>query len=502
MTVPASYPPHLVDALSRSFDAATVQRGLAYAEEGRARVEGVSRAEDGGLEVAGVCQGSLKKPYHQTLWLAREDDGRVFYEDSTCNCPVGDDCKHIVALLLTVLKDGGAGLTRFLEGGDGGAAEESPPATATDEFPEPSAEALGWLESLDVSAPAETTASARMPARGISGSYQLVYLLRTGFPGHPVQLALGKSRIMKTGGFGKPAPYRPQAYDLGGYRGPRDVIGEGDVEPLRLFLALQAGGSFYYNDSVELRGEPGALLLRQALRSGRLFLDGRMEEALRSAAPRPLVLAWKRNEAGLQELSLDLPPTVRWMPTWPLYFLDSAEGCVGELQSGLPAELLQQLIQAPPLNEADAPLARQRLQHIARDRAVELPLPEAAETTSAGQPEARLVLTEGRFRHRVMSATSPRHAIAELYFDYPEGIIVSGTPEPPPLIRHRDADGQWRSLQRDLESEAAVWRLLRQFDLESTPSRLPNFQRIDAAEEGLMPSRFDASGWLPLLSDG
>ena len=502
VTAAAPYPPHLVDALSRSFDAATVQRGLAYAVEGRAQVEGVKRSEDGGLEVAGVCQGSLKKPYRQTLWLAKEDDGRVFYEDSTCNCPVGDDCKHIVALLLTVLKDGGASLTRSLDGEDDDEGDEGAAATATDEFPEPSAEALGWLEGLDAPAPAPAAVSAKPAAKGVTGSYQLVYLLRTGFPGHPVQLALGKSRIMKTGGFGKPAPYRPQAYDLGGYRGPRDVVGESDVEPLRLFLALQAGGSFYYNDSVELRGEPGALLLRQAQRSGRLFLDGRMEDALRLAESRPLALAWKRNEAGLQELSVDLPPTMRWMPTWPLTFLDSAECCVGELHSELPPALLQQLIQAPPLNEADAPLARQRLQHIARERAIDLPLPQAAETESAGKPEARLVLTQGRFRHRVMSATNPRHAIAELYFDYPQGIIVSGAAEPSPLLRHRDADGQWRSLQRDLEAEAAVWRLLQQFDLESTPSRLPNFQRLDATEEGLMPSRFDASGWLPLLSDG
>jgi hypothetical protein len=43
---------------------------------------------------------------------------------------------------------------------------------------------------------------------------------------------------------------------------------DADIAPLRLFLALQAGGGYFYNDAVDLAGETGGLLLRLALATG------------------------------------------------------------------------------------------------------------------------------------------------------------------------------------------------------------------------------------------
>ena len=173
----------------------------------------------------------------------------------------------------------------------------------------------------------------------------MVYLLQ---PGTAPSLSLGKSRPLKKGGFGKPAIYRPQPYDLGAARSHRDFILDEDIPPLRLFLALQAGGGYFYNEAVDLSGETGALLLRLALRTGRLYLDGLVELPLATGAPRPLGLLWTHNSAGLQQLSFDLPPELQMIPTSPPFYLDTAGRMVGELQSELSAHLLQQLLQAPP----------------------------------------------------------------------------------------------------------------------------------------------------------
>jgi hypothetical protein len=126
----------------------------------------------------------------------------------------------------------------------------------------------------------------------------VVYLLQ---PGNPPSLTLGKSRPLKKGGHGKPASYRPQPYDLGATRSHRDFILDEDIAPLRLFLALQAGGGYYYNDAVDVTNETGALLLRLALRTGRLYLAGLVELPLTAGAPaaaRPALVAQRGRPAA------------------------------------------------------------------------------------------------------------------------------------------------------------------------------------------------------------
>lgn len=462
------------------FDAATVQRGRDYAAEGRVRMKSVERAP-GEIHVEADVQGTRVHPYEVDLWLEVDQAGALVDVDSACMCPMRENCKHVVATLLSLGQASGLG-----DAGGHGTVSRLPAADA----PEPSAAALAWLGSL------EEPATQKAPARNAQA--RVIYLLR---PGNPPSLSLGKSRPLKKGGFGKPAVYRPQPYDLASARSHRDFILDEDIPPLRLFLALQAGGGYFYNETVDLTGETGALLLRLALRTGRLYLDGLVELPLASGAPQPLTLLWTHNQAGLQQLAFDLPASLQMIPTWPPFYLDSEAGVVGELQSDLSAHLLQQLMAAPPLNEADAPLVRQQLAELARERHLALPLPDAPEAVAAGKPAARLMLTQGRFRYMAMSRLHDDLALAVLYFDYPHGLTVVGGERPSPFMRQR-VGGQWRTLQRDLESESRIWNLLQTVGLESWQRSLGNYQRLEGTEDGLMPVRNDAMGWLAFLNEG
>jgi superfamily II DNA or RNA helicase len=418
-------------------------------------------------------------PYEVDLWLELNPEGNIVDVDNSCMCPQRENCKHVVAVLLSLGQT--ADIGDFV--GTGHASRQD------GEFPEPSAATLEWLGSLD------PQAAWKAPEK--SAQARVVYLLQ---PGSPPSLSLGKSRPLKKGGFGKPAVYRPQPYDLGSARSHRDFILDEDIAPLRLFLALQTGGGYFYNESVELSGETGALLLRVALRTGRLYLDELVELPLEPGLPRPLNLLWTHTPAGLQQLSFDLPAALQMIPTWPPFYLDTAARTVGELQSGLSAHLLQQLMTAPPLNEADAPLVRQRLTELAQVRQLALPLPDAPEAVAAGKPAARLLLTRGRFRHQAMNRLHDDLALAVLYFDYPHGPTVVGVEQPSPFMRQRTG-GQWQTLQRDLDAEREVWQLLRSFGLEHWQRSLGNHQRIEGTEDGLMPVQNDAAGWLSFLNE-
>lgn len=462
------------------FDGATLQRGRAYAGEGRVRVKRVERAP-GEIHVEAEVQGTRKHPYEVDLWLELDQVGAIVDVDNSCMCPMRENCKHVVAAMLNLGQTTDIGSIN----GNGNS-----PSLDGAGFPEPSEATIEWLGSFD------QTEAPKLPAA--SSRSRVVYLLR---PGSPPSLSLGKSRPLKKGGAGKPAVYRPQPYDLGSARSHRDFILDEDIPPLRLFLALQAGGGYFYNEAVDLTGETGGLLLRLALRTGRLYLDGLVELPLQSGAARPLKLSWTHNLAGLQQLAFDLPAPLQMIPTWPLFYLDSAAGAVGELQSDLSPQLLQQLMAAPALNEADAPLVRERLSQLAQTQHLELPLPDAPEAVAAGTPVARLVLTQGRFRHLAMGRLHDDLALAVLYFDYPQQLTVVGVERPPSFMRKR-LGGEWQTLQRDLATENAIWQQVRATGLESWQRRLDNYQRFEGTEDGLMPRRNDAVGWLSFLNEG
>jgi len=360
-----------------------------------------------------------------------------------------------------------------------------------DSFPEPSAAAVEWLGELDETREAKLPPSPKRKAV----PQQLVYILRQG---QPMRLFLGKSRQLKTGGLGKPAAYYPQTYDLGSMRSHREFILDEDLAPLKLFVALQAGTAYYYSEAVELVDETGALLLRQALRTGRMHQEGRMEQPLQEGPRRPLALRWERTVGGLQQVGFDLPDALQVITTRPLFYLDPDAGQIGELYSGLPEDVLGKLLAAPPLNEADAPLVRQQLSRLAEQKSLDLPLPEAAEILAAGKPMAHLMLTCGRFR-AMANGTEEQQAIAILYFDYPEGLRVTGSEHPALMMRRQVGDGQWQTLLRDAHAEEEVWNRLQALGFESYRRRLPNHRRLDGADDCLLPEYRDAVGWMAFL---
>ncbi|MDO8932394.1 MAG: SWIM zinc finger family protein [Rhodocyclaceae bacterium] len=430
--------------MSDFFDSATLSRGLQYATDGRATIEEIDVA-DTSLYVYGKCQGTRKRPYEVDVWLDIDPEtGTVSRLDSECSCPVGTQCKHGVAVVLNALVQGVAPL----RGGD-----ETSLLPAEADF-EPSQAAIDWLKEFDASPP--------MPMPQPASGSRLIYQLD---PEHS-SITVGKSRCLRKGGFGKPSPYMPTYnYQV---RGSGDPVQPEDVPVLKLCTACQGPAHYYQRELVaELKGEAGFLLLRQAVRTGRLFLIGDMERPLREGGARRIELEWRRDPQRRQRLAFETPDRVAKLATWPLAYYAHDSGEVGELTSGLPEDLVRHIFSAPPLNEADARMVRERLAAVGRERTIPLPLPQVQETEAPpGAPAARLTLTQGRFRHQPKSRQADELALAELSFDYPGLPTVSGSETPPALMRV-NRGGSPRTFARLLDAEAAVWRVLQAAGQES-----------------------------------
>ena len=296
------YDPQWVDLMIHLFSEATVQRGLGYAVGGRVR-PGSVELEDGQVHVLAQVRGTAPGLYQVSIWLDAEGTDPETGYDTDCTCPVGYDCKHVVAVLATVRELPEVAKAMRLNG-SGLPVPSQTAADASKEIAiEPSPAALEWLAGFSQTDAVSSSIGA-LGASLKSARQCVVYLLSAE---QPNRLSLGKSRVLKTGGMGKPVPYRPQTFDLGAARSAREFIAEEDVEPLRLFLALQSSGNYYYQQDVELAGETGALLLRQALATGRLFIENQIDTALRAGPALPLTLRWTRTEDGQQNPGFDLP---------------------------------------------------------------------------------------------------------------------------------------------------------------------------------------------------
>src|SRR5487761_1519468 len=85
--------------LKRLVGATTFSRGRAYASRGAVKSRQCS--EDGSL-VTGEIQGSAGYPYATSVVVTRSPSSQQLTEiEGDCRCPVGIDCKHAVALLLS-----------------------------------------------------------------------------------------------------------------------------------------------------------------------------------------------------------------------------------------------------------------------------------------------------------------------------------------------------------------------------------------------------------------
>ncbi len=81
--------------LSRTYDRGSIERGRAYAAQRRVTVVSYEPGR-----ATGVVQGAAPNPYLVKVnWMG--NSGGVAVSDS-CSCPLGDGCKHCVALILTV----------------------------------------------------------------------------------------------------------------------------------------------------------------------------------------------------------------------------------------------------------------------------------------------------------------------------------------------------------------------------------------------------------------
>ncbi|MEO8121118.1 MAG: SNF2-related protein, partial [Rhodoferax sp.] len=417
----------------------------------------------------GEVQGSLREPYEVSIEMALMPDGQVDYWDSDCECPVGSQCKHGVALMLKAAYQG-----LHLLGGHATLSTSSsrltPPTPEQVEAARQAAlaqaqekarqqaegELLRWLQELDQASGVRSDADNPRPE-------QFLYLLTVVGAHGPtprLQLEAVVSYRKVTGGWAKPkavktAPYKGQAV--------YDQASEVDRQVLQLLRAMPDTYRYTYSFSASVipGGQAGLMVLQQAASTGRLFLDdgkGGPGIATQWGPAQPLRWEWQEvsgalgTEPGWALRAKLADSSAKLCLNHPPLYLDTTLGLCGPvLAEGIPAAQLEVLLKAPSLK----PSALEKHQAALVQRLGPLPLPPVLQslTTLQGiQPSACLQL----------SLTPPQDVPdlgliqARLRFDYAghrgwwagQGSTVLIDGKEGRLLLHRDAEAELDAITR------------------------------------------------------
>ncbi len=323
---------------------------------------------DEGWRLQALVQGTQHMPYEVAVTLAVMPDGQVDYWRSVCDCPVGRQCKHAVALMLRAARlplsdEARAAAAPRKDVSAAAASLSARERMAVVQQAEAQAQLVNWLAALDRAGGGDVVLS---PTDRSVRPEQYLYLASVvGGARQPTQLRLEAvvSYPKLTGGWAKPKLVRTQpAKGQTVY----DQASETDRQVLQLLRAMPRSQGYYsaYSGapSSVLEGQVGLLVLQQAASTGRLFADAggsTVGEPLRFGPARALQWLWREVPAQPGALSAE--------PAWqlraalagdggtlchnsPPLFIDAERGECGPVDLGaVSAVQLEVLLKAPAL---------------------------------------------------------------------------------------------------------------------------------------------------------
>ncbi len=430
-------------SLVRLCDSATYARGLELYRNQKVLDLSIEPMKGGWL-LLGDVQGSERYPYEVSIELKRDGDGRVLEWDSDCDCPVGYQCKHGVALMIKAAYKG----WRILDGVlDKAPARVSAPANSAQleaqrqalearirevARQESEAQVSRWLDELarvgdQAGANGAPSYTAPQGTATVLRHEQFLYLLSVSNPQGPrpqLMLEAVVSYLKVNGGWAKARQikFQPEPGQIA-----YDLATSTDQDVLQLMRAMPSGATGYYSYAnhvkVTPQGHYGVVVLETAARTGRLFVGDGKGQPLRGATwgpPMPVQWDWHEVTSTAAEDSswalrakLGGAQTRLCLNDPPLY-LDAATGQCGlaEVQ-GMNMAQVAVLLKTPPLKTE----ALKKHQAKLVQRLGPVPLPPVLEqlaTLSGVVPKACL---------RLQATTPDRVApdglvTASLTFDY------------------------------------------------------------------------------------
>jgi len=487
--------PALTDqALKQAFGASTLEAGRIY--ELRGRVRDVSTLDGTDMVTAEVI-GTAPKPYAQRIRIRDGGWGGLTIA-GTCTCPVGRNCKHVAAVLVSLQRQEAAEALTSL----------APPITS----PSTTARATtARATTARVSAKPEPVAEQRLPApidswlsdlqRDLSDEtedypdavrHRLLYALNadTSRPGVPaLSIQPFNATLRKDGKYSHIRQYPiSNAGSNARFLRPSDrlILGR---------LARASGGGTGRTD------DDPADTLRRVLTTGRAYWQQIDGTPLAEGPVRPGRITWELAADGSQRAMLALDNGLIAVRTPLPWYIDAETGMTGPVRLDLPASLVARLLAAPPIPAEAAARVREEIARRLPSVVVPVPneLPEPTRIPGPPQPRLRLMLgaLPASFGYGVGRTNLTSVPVARLSFAYGD-VVIPCTDQPVPRVFARD--GALFEPERDLVAEGRLLDHLAELGFGRV-SRLITVWYRHAHSDDFMLVDDDGDDWLNLMLD-
>lgn len=502
--------PFSEEDIRNAFAESTIEKGLSYFGEDRVYKININN----GHAITAQVRGTVRKAYKIDIAFGRNPRTNSPVIIGRCTCPLGYNCKHVVAVLYEALDMvDRVALARQRETSR---RETGKPSLPQLPAPEPGIErvtdisldfALGrWLENLEregraLESPPEVT------------DY-LLYLLRfrTQAANKIPEVQAVVARRLKNGGFssGRVVMFDRLLISSAQYVRPDDQV----------IIALFRNPHGYYqaNGSLPDSRDMCDLVLRRLIATGRCFWEHTKSPPLKLGEPCPGSLVWSENEQEQQSLELRLERsegTHILLGAQPWY-VDTVRGEAGPIKLDIPSGLLKAMLSAPPVAKAQAVAVRAALAQ--RVPQVPLPMPRISqhEERVEIQPVPALYLFTGNSqgisytRSRWGAIETVTHDLMCFAFDY-QGLIVRAGDLQPELRWKQNGRLFVCNRQRDFEEQCRQRLLEAGFGPGTAPAGIADlpehfdvWQTADTASwphflYRLVPD-LQAEGWRVLLA--
>ncbi len=449
-----------------NFDRATYSRGYDYAERGKVR----ALAGGDGL-IESEVSGAGGQVYQQSIGIAPGRRGVAIAGD--CTCPVGANCKHIVAALVEWI------FTRA-------------PATVAVAEPAVPQAMSAWLqqvEQMQLMADKAGTATKK----GRATTQRLLFVLSCNRSHGRVEVSMAKAKTV-AGEFVSATRYS-DTYDL--LNAPPPFVRTTDKAAVALLVGMNARGLFS-SPIIELEGENGARFVRLALDAQALvWVDSAADIkaakfTLLSAGPaRPGHIAWMPDGGGDEAMRLgwqftDGEAAHCLLPTVPPMYLQ--HGLVGEFVLAGPtrvmpiADLKALVDHAPTVSARDRDAVARRISEQGLDGLLPPPpaLRHTVRTDIAPQP---MLWLGSLMQPDADSGKLGMDDYAVLSFAYDGEPAIGDAAE---IRRHTPSGFETIMRNRALEAEAAATLAALGF---SGPAALLGMRRLAGADQWIAFAR-------------
>lgn len=347
----------------------------------------------------GEVEGSYGNIYDQEISFPASRKPRI---QGFCTCPVGYNCKHVIAVLLEWLLECHTYYQQHQ------ALELSPGSSHA-----PSPLALWQRQTEDRLRQRPETAAVK------AGQQRLLYLLVPGGQENSpaIQIIPARSKWLKNGGWGKPQETKLTTlkHIAAGLGAPLQCMTPLDHEIIKLLFAHNSGIASVFQKIPYLEDEIGLVVLNKLLKSERCFYQSRDNPPLSPGPSRKLHFNWQeqQHQSQLQIVLENHDHPHQWLllPTDPPWYLDLIQHQCGPLEQPLTTVQLQSLLQMPAVPQDQLKQLSYFLwQHLPSDS---LPLPVEPDVQLVDQPP-----TPSLMLHAVKGSDGKWHHLARLRFYY------------------------------------------------------------------------------------